>query len=116
MPDVGRSSSNGTGLAKMSATAKRSAWTLVTLCAVLGLDGMDVASMNPTLPAIQEELGMSATSLQWVVSAYVIGYGGFVLLGGRLADFSRHVACSWSRWRSSPRPASSARSPTTAIC
>jgi MFS family permease len=63
--------------------AKRGPGTLVTLCAVLGLDGMDVASMSPTPPAIQEELGMSATSLQWVVSAYVIGYGGFVLLGGR---------------------------------
>jgi MFS family permease len=58
----------------------------VTLCAVLGLDGMDVASMSPALPAIRDDLGMSATSLQWVVSAYVIGYGGFVLLGGRLAD------------------------------
>jgi MFS family permease len=64
----------------------RSVWTLVTLCAVLGLDGMDVASMSPALPAIQEELAMSATALQWVISAYVIGYGGFVLLGGRLAD------------------------------
>jgi MFS family permease len=64
----------------------RSTWTLVTLCAVLGLDGMDVASMSPALPEIQDDLGMSATSLQWVVSAYVIGYGGFVLLGGRLAD------------------------------
>jgi MFS family permease len=70
----------------MPATIKRSVWTLVTLCAVLGLDGMDVASMSPTLPAIRDELGMSAASLQWVVSAYVIGYGGFVLLGGRLAD------------------------------
>jgi MFS family permease len=70
----------------MSAPIRKSAWTLVTLCAVLGLDGMDVASMSPTLPAIQVDLGMSATSLQWVVSAYVIGYGGFVLLGGRLAD------------------------------
>jgi MFS family permease len=70
----------------VSVIIKRSPWTLVTLCAVLGLDGMDVASMSPTLPEIQDELGMSATSLQWVVSAYVIGYGGFVLLGGRLAD------------------------------
>jgi MFS family permease len=70
-----------------SATARStSAWTLITLCAVLGLDGMDVASMGPALPQIQADLGMSATSLQWVVSAYVIGYGGFVLLGGRLAD------------------------------
>jgi hypothetical protein len=49
--------------------AKRGAWTLVRLCAVLGVDGMDVASMSPTLPAIQEELGMSTTWLQWVVSA-----------------------------------------------
>jgi MFS family permease len=70
----------------MNTAQKRSAWTLVTLCGVIGLDGMDVASMSPTLPAIQDDLGMSATSLQWVVSAYVIGYGGFVLLGGRLAD------------------------------
>ena len=69
-----------------SPSARTSAWTLVTLCAVLGLDGMDVASMGPALPQIQADLGMSATSLQWVVSAYVIGYGGFVLLGGRLAD------------------------------
>jgi MFS family permease len=67
-------------------SSRTSAWTLVTLCAVLGLDGMDVASMGPALPQIQADLGMSATSLQWVVSAYVIGYGGFVLLGGRLAD------------------------------
>jgi MFS family permease len=70
----------------MPTTIKPSVWTLVTLCAVLGLDGMDVASMSPTLPAIRDELGMSAASLQWVVSAYVIGYGGFVLIGGRLAD------------------------------
>jgi MFS family permease len=69
-----------------SPRARTSAWTLITLCAVLGLDGMDVASMGPALPQIQADLGMSATSLQWVVSAYVIGYGGFVLLGGRLAD------------------------------
>jgi MFS family permease len=66
--------------------SKHSPWTLVALCAVLGLDGMDVASMSPALPAIRDDLAMSATSLQWVVSAYVIGYGGFVLLGGRLAD------------------------------
>jgi MFS family permease len=69
-----------------SPSARVSAWTLITICAVLGLDGMDVASMGPALPQIQADLGMSATSLQWIVSAYVIGYGGFVLLGGRLAD------------------------------
>ena len=59
---------------------------LVVLCAVLALDGMDVASMGPALPQIGSDLRMSPDALQWVVSAYVIGYGGFLLLGGRLAD------------------------------
>jgi MFS family permease len=70
----------------MPTGTERTVWTLASLCFVLALDGMDVASMSPALPAIQDDLGMSATSLQWVVSAYVIGYGGFLLLGGRLAD------------------------------
>ena len=38
------------------------------------------------LPSIRSDLGMSTSSLQWVVSAYVLGYGGFLLLGGRAAD------------------------------
>src|SRR5262249_12951698 len=38
------------------------------------------------LPSIREDLNMSTSSLQWVVSAYVLGYGGFLLLGGRAAD------------------------------
>src|SRR5438309_6366466 len=42
------------------------------------------------LPSIKSDLHMSTSSLQWVVSAYVLGYGGFLLLGGRMADlFSR---------------------------
>jgi MFS family permease len=77
----------------VSPPISRSAWTLVTLCAVLGLDGMDVASMSPALPEIQDDLGMSATSLQWVVSAYVIGYGGFVLLGVASPTCSRRDGC-----------------------
>lgn len=66
--------------------SRREGMILAVLCAVLALDGMDVASMGPALPQIQTDLGMSPSSLQWVVSAYVIGYGGFLLLGGRLAD------------------------------
>jgi MFS family permease len=65
---------------------------LLVLCAVNFLDAMDVSSMGPTLPKIQDALRMSPASLQWVVSAYVLGYGGFLLLGGRLADlFSRRL-------------------------
>src|SRR5881227_1843712 len=42
--------------------------------------------MGVALPSIQNDLDLSTSSLQWVVSAYVLGYGGFLLLGGRAAD------------------------------
>jgi MFS family permease len=71
-------------------TAPRTArLALMLVCAVQFLDAMDIASMGPALPRIQADLGMSPSALQWVVSAYVLGFGGFVLLGGRLADLLR---------------------------
>src|SRR5262245_39249051 len=63
---------------------------LLLLCAANFLDAMDVSTIGVALPAIQAELGMQATSLQWAVSAYVLGYGGFLLLGGRVADLFGH--------------------------
>ncbi len=63
------------------------AWsTLLVLCGALFLDALDVSMMGVALPSIRTDLGMSTSSLQWVVSAYVLGYGGFLLLGGRAAD------------------------------
>ncbi|MEU9038350.1 MFS transporter [Streptomyces sp. NPDC048352] len=59
---------------------------LLVVCAVQFLDAMDIASMGPALPLVQADLGMSTSALQWVVSAYALGFGGFLLLGGRLAD------------------------------
>jgi EmrB/QacA subfamily drug resistance transporter len=56
------------------------------LCAALFLDALDVSMIGVALPSIRDDLGMSTSSLQWVVSAYVLGYGGFLLLGGRAAD------------------------------
>src|SRR5438046_8982548 len=47
---------------------------------------LDVAIVNVALPSIKTDLGFSQTSLQWVVSAYAIFFGGALLLGGRLAD------------------------------
>jgi EmrB/QacA subfamily drug resistance transporter len=65
----------------------KAAWgALLVLCAALFLDAMDVSSTGVALPSIRADLGMSTSSLQWVVSAYVLGYGGFLLLGGRTAD------------------------------
>jgi EmrB/QacA subfamily drug resistance transporter len=64
----------------------RATGALLVLCAALFLDAMDVSSTGVALPSIRTDLGMSTSSLQWVVSGYVLGYGGFLLLGGRAAD------------------------------
>src|SRR5690349_9632728 len=59
---------------------------LITLCIVLFLDGLDVSMIGVALPSIGAELDMSTSTLQWLVSGYVLGYGGLLLLGGRTAD------------------------------
>jgi EmrB/QacA subfamily drug resistance transporter len=65
----------------------RRAWAmLLVLCGALFLDALDVSMVGVALPSIRTDLDMSTSSLQWVVSAYVLGYGGFLLLGGRAAD------------------------------
>jgi MFS family permease len=65
----------------------RRAWALLlVLCGAIFLEGLDVSMMGVALPEIRAEMDMSTGALQWVVSAYVLGYGGFVLLGGRAAD------------------------------
>jgi MFS family permease len=59
---------------------------LITLCIVLFLDGLDVSMIGVALPSIGAELDLSTSTLQWLVSGYVLGYGGLLLLGGRTAD------------------------------
>jgi EmrB/QacA subfamily drug resistance transporter len=60
--------------------------TLALLCLVTFLDVMDGAIVNVALPTIRTHLGFSVPNLQWVVSGYLITYGGFLLLGGRAGD------------------------------
>src|SRR5215510_14651372 len=63
------------------------AWgMLLVLCGAIFLYAMDVSMVGVALPSIKTDLNLSTGSLQWVVSAYVLGYGGFLLLGGRAAD------------------------------
>src|ERR671936_2345696 len=62
------------------------ALTLVLLCAVQFLDIVDAAIVNVALPSIQRSLNFSQQTLQWVASGYILTYGGFLLLGGRLGD------------------------------
>src|ERR1700734_3188308 len=59
---------------------------LIVLCGALFLDGLDVSMVGVALPDIRTALGLSTSSLQWVVSGYVLGYGGLLLLRGPAAD------------------------------
>ncbi|MFC4111644.1 MFS transporter [Nonomuraea zeae] len=64
----------------------RSWGVLIVLCGAIFLEGIDVGMLNVALPSIRADLGLSTGLLSGVVSAYVLGYGGFMLLGGRAAD------------------------------
>jgi EmrB/QacA subfamily drug resistance transporter len=63
-----------------------SAAALALLCTAGLSAGLDFMIMNVALPAMQQDLGLSAADLQWIVSAYALAFGGFLLLGGRLSD------------------------------
>jgi EmrB/QacA subfamily drug resistance transporter len=69
-----------------SLKTRRGVLTLGLLLLVQFLDFLDVSIVNVALPSIKHELGFSEQKLQWVVSGYVLTYGGFLLLGGRAAD------------------------------
>jgi MFS family permease len=59
---------------------------LVVLAGALFLDGLDISMVGVALPSIGADLGMGQSALQWIVSGYVLGYGGLLLLGGRVSD------------------------------
>ena len=70
-----------------TAARDRTRWfALALLCTVQFMVVLDVAIVNVALPSIQLDLGFSQENLQWVISAYALVFGGFLLLGGRLAD------------------------------
>src|ERR671937_742040 len=65
----------------------RTRWfALYVLCLGSLMIVLDVTIVNVALPSIKKDLGFSETSLAWVVNAYLLTYGGFLLLGGRLGD------------------------------
>src|ERR671917_1816132 len=70
----------------MPALAERKWLALALLCAVQFMVVLDIAIVNVALPSIQVDLGFSQENLQWVISAYALLFGGFLLLGGRAAD------------------------------
>ena len=68
-------------------TSDRRKWlALALLSAVQFMVVLDIAIVNVALPSIKVDLGFSQQNLQWVISAYALTFGGFLLLGGRAAD------------------------------
>jgi EmrB/QacA subfamily drug resistance transporter len=70
----------------MVASERRRWLALALLSAVQFMVVLDIAIVNVALPSIQVDLGFSQENLQWVISAYALVFGGFLLLGGRAAD------------------------------
>ncbi len=70
----------------MSPTADRRWLTLAIVGAAFFMTVLDVAIVNVAIPSIKDDLNISESSVQWVITAYAITFGGFLLLGGRMAD------------------------------
>src|SRR5918999_1366868 len=70
----------------MVASDRRKWLALALLSVVQFMVVLDIAIVNVALPSIQVDLGFSQENLQWVISAYALFFGGFLLLGGRSAD------------------------------
>jgi EmrB/QacA subfamily drug resistance transporter len=75
----------------MDRTDSRRRWlALILLCGGTLMIVLDTTIVNVALPSIRQSLGFSETSLAWVVNAYLLTFGGFLLLGGRLGDLFGH--------------------------
>ena len=75
----------------MTTMTSRARWlALLVLCLGDLMIVLDVTIVGVALPSIQEDLGFSEESLAWIVNAYLITFGGFLLLGGRLGDLFGH--------------------------
>jgi EmrB/QacA subfamily drug resistance transporter len=70
----------------MSLASRRGVAVLLLLSLVQFMDILDASILNIALPSIKDDLGFSQQSLQWVVDGYILTYGGFLLLGARMAD------------------------------
>src|SRR3954447_22070304 len=70
----------------MTMDSRKRWFALFVLCAGSLMIVLDTTIVNVALPSIRADLGFSQTSLAWVVNAYLLTFGGFLLLGGRLGD------------------------------
>jgi MFS family permease len=105
---------------EVGATTGRERWVaLYVLCVGMLMIVLDVTVVNVALPSIQDDLRFSTSSLAWVVNAYLIAFGGLLLLAGRLGDLIEqpHAGASSSpAWGCSPPHRWRAASPTASRC
>src|SRR5947207_10141453 len=87
-----RTFEHSTGAKCMTSTMdRRKRWlAFIVLCFGVLMIVLDTTIVNVALPSIKEDLRFTETSLVWVVNAYMLTFGGFLLLGGRLGDLYRH--------------------------
>ena len=95
-----------------SLSDRRRWWALYVLCSGVLMIVLDTTIVNVALPSIREDLHFTETSLVWVVNAYMLTFGGFLLLGGRLGDLFGIAAAvpagpdrssRWPRWPAASR-------------
>src|SRR5918997_2340638 len=84
MPAMTRNRSRAAGADASRAPNKWLVLTLVTVAQFMVV--LDATIVNVALPAIQTDLGFAQADLQWVITAYTLAFGGFLLLGGRAGD------------------------------
>src|SRR5579883_276686 len=75
---------------RLSGGNRRRWLALIVLCFGSLMIVLDSTIVNVALPSIRQDLGFSQTTLAWVVNAYMLTFGGFLLLGGRLGDLFGH--------------------------
>jgi MFS family permease len=91
-------------MAKTSQLAGSRWLSLLVLCAGFLMIVVDTTIVNVALPSIQRDLNFSQSGLAWVVNAYLIAYGGVMLLAGRLGDLLGASVSSSSVLPCLPRP------------
>ena len=70
---------------------ERKWWTLIAVCTAIFMLLLDITVVNVALPDIQRSLHFSQSGLTWVVDGYLISFGSFLLMAGRLGDLVRRA-------------------------
>jgi MFS family permease len=80
-------SATGSAAGSRTGSGSRRWWVLVVLALTQLIVVLDGTIVNIALPAAQQELGLTDTQRQWVITAYALAFGALLLLGGRIADY-----------------------------